>query len=93
MHLKIESSNGIILELDHDLMAILPIEEHERAIAFSALMRALALLSGIMPRSSSCAMGDGTAEYSPSTEQCPAAHMCDNVVPLKGRRADLAIVP
>jgi hypothetical protein len=41
MRLKIESANGVILELDHDHMAILPTEEDERALAFSALMRAL----------------------------------------------------
>jgi hypothetical protein len=87
MRLKIESSNGVILELDYDHMAILPTIKDERALAFSALIRALALLSGIMPRSSSCATGDLTGEYSPSTEQCPAVHMCDNVVLLKGRQA------
>lgn len=92
MRLQIESSNGMILELDHDHMAILPTSEDERALAFSALMRALALLSGVMPRSSSCAMGDGTGEYSPPIEQCPAVHMRDNVVPLEGRRAAPATV-
>ncbi len=92
MRLKIESENGVILELDHDHMAILPTEEDERALAFSALMRALALLSGIMPRSSSYAMGGGTGEYSTPTEQCPAAHTYDNVVVLKGRQVGPAIV-
>lgn len=88
MRLKIENSSGVILELDHDHMAILPTAEDERALAFSALMRALALLSGFMPRSSSSATGDWTGECSPSTEQCPAVHTCDNVVLLKVRQAD-----
>jgi hypothetical protein len=93
MRLKIESSNGVILELDHDHMAILPTAEDERALAFSALMRALALLSGVMLQSSSYATGDETDEYSSSTEQCPAAHTYDNVVLLKGRQGAPVVAP
>jgi hypothetical protein len=60
MQLKIESSNGVILELDHDHMAILPITEYERALAFTELTRALALLARIRPLSLSYATGVGS---------------------------------
>jgi hypothetical protein len=93
MRLKIENSNGVILELNCNHMAILPTEECERALAFSTLTRALALLSGVMPQSSSCATEGEMGEYSPSIEQCPVAHSYDNVVLLKGRQAAHPIVP
>ena len=81
MQLKIESSNGVILELDHDHMAILPITEYERALAFTELTRALALLARIRPLSLSYATGVGADEYSSSAEQCrPLAHTSDNIV-------------
>jgi hypothetical protein len=81
MRLKIESWNGVILELDHDHMAILPVTEYERALAFTGLTRALALLARVRPLSSYATAEVGTDEEHSSTEQCrPVAHTSDNIV-------------
>jgi len=87
MRLKIENQNGILLELIGEQKTILPTIEHERALAFSVLTRALALLSGVMQQSSFCAMEGETGEHVPSIEQCPAARRNDNIVLLKERQA------
>lgn len=85
MRIKIEKDGLLIFEMD-EANALAPLEKSERAVVFQALTDALALISGFMLTTASCAKEAPTSEHSPASGQYHEGRESSNIVRLTTRR-------
>jgi hypothetical protein len=92
MRLRIDGPNGAIFERsDETAHVLVPLDKNERALAFQALVDALALLTGFTPQTSSDARVTETGQSNSQNPRYSDDHTSGVVVPLIVRRDAQAV--